>query len=101
MLSNVTNRHVISFSVSHQYFRIKSNKAYRSKLSDLLFVMPKEEPHLKDIRKLRMEKRTKRFSTQPSTIYWQVLGAGCYGGPTSLYLHTDHRRFSHDNSSKP
>ena len=95
MLSNATTRQVRSFSVSHLCFRSKSNKAHRSKLSDLLFVMPKEEPQLKDIRKLRMEKRTKRFSTQPSTIYWQVLGAGCYGGPTSLYLHTDHRRFVH------
>ena len=64
---------------------------------DLLFSvsMPKDDgPHLKDIKKIRMEKRAKRFNTQPTTIYWQVLGSGTYGGPTSLYLYTDHRRYS-------
>eukprot|EP00092_Neocalanus_flemingeri_P001499 GFUD01001600.1.p1 GENE.GFUD01001600.1~~GFUD01001600.1.p1 ORF type:complete len:865 (+),score=362.31 GFUD01001600.1:341-2935(+) len=55
--------------------------------------MPKEEAHLKDIRQMRMVKRTKRFSVQPTNIYWQVLGSGSYGGPTSLFLHTDHRRY--------
>ena len=42
---------------------------------------------------MRMEKRTKRFSVQPSKIFWQVLGSGNYGAPTSLLLHTDHRKY--------
>jgi len=63
------------------------------KANDLLAIMPKEEAHLGNIRKMRMEKRTKRFLVQPSTVYWQVVGSGTYGGPTSLLLNTDHRKY--------
>ena len=38
------------------------------KANDLLAIMPKEEAHLGNIRKMRMEKRTKRFLVQPSTV---------------------------------
>jgi len=87
-----TNRHFSSSSVLSKYVKNK-NKNINNRLHDLLSNMPKEEGHLKDIRKGRMEKRTKRFLTQPSNICWQVLGSGSYGGPTSLILHTDHRRY--------
>jgi len=72
---------------------LRNQKLNSEILRDLIYKMPKEEPHLRDIRKQRMEKRKKRITTQPATVYWQVLGSGAYGAPTSLYLHTDHRRY--------
>jgi len=75
-------------------FMQKNNKKKTNlKAHELLAIMPKEEAHLEDIRKMRMEKRTKRFLVQPNTVYWQVLGSGSYGGPTSLLLNTDHRKY--------
>lgn len=55
--------------------------------------MPKEELHLKELKEQRLQKRSKRSLTQPATINWQVLGSGARGGPRSLLLHTDHRRY--------
>ena len=50
-----------------------SNKDISSRLHDLLSNMPnQEEVQLKDVRKVRMEKRTKRFLVQPTNISWQV-----------------------------
>ena len=50
-----------------------SNKDISSRLHDLLSNMPnQEEAKLKDVRKVRMEKRTKRFLVQPTNISWQV-----------------------------
>lgn len=83
-------RYLSSSCVLAKYVK---NKNINTRLTDLLNKMPKEEAHLKDIRQMRMVKRTKRFSVQPTNIYWQVLGSGSYGGPTSLFLHTDHRRY--------
>ena len=57
--------------------------------------MPKEEPHLRDLREKRVDKRSKRFLAQPANISWQVLGSGAPGAPRSLLLHTDHRRYLH------
>ena len=54
-------------------FMQKNNKKKTNlKAHELLAIMPKEEAHLEDIRKMRMEKRTKRFLVQPNTVYWQV-----------------------------
>eukprot|EP00090_Calanus_glacialis_P004185 TRINITY_DN13097_c0_g1_i2.p1 TRINITY_DN13097_c0_g1~~TRINITY_DN13097_c0_g1_i2.p1 ORF type:complete len:896 (-),score=340.30 TRINITY_DN13097_c0_g1_i2:90-2777(-) len=90
-LSNLASRRF--FSSSFVLSKNISSKNNNSRLHNLLANMPKEEVHLKDVRKMRMEKRTKRFLVQPANIYWQVLGSGSYGGPTSLYLYTDHRKY--------
>lgn len=62
-------------------------------LTDLLITMPKEEVHLADLKVKRMAKRSKRSLAQPARVHWQVLGSGARGGPKSLLLHTDHRRY--------
>jgi len=80
-----------SFSSCSAWYSKSDN--LNSRLYYLLSNMPKEEPHLEDIRKVRMEKRTKRFLVQPSHIHWQVLGNGSYGAPASLLLHTEHRKY--------
>ncbi|XP_023340215.1 ribonuclease Z, mitochondrial [Eurytemora carolleeae] len=51
--------------------------------------MPKEEKHLKALRLLKKEKKNRRILDQPHKIYWQVMGAGGPGAPTSLFLFTD------------
>jgi hypothetical protein len=63
-------RHFSSSSVLGKNIR---NNNINTSVHDLLSNMPKEEVHLKDIRKMRMEKRTKRFLVQPTNIYRQVL----------------------------
>jgi ribonuclease Z len=62
-------------------------------LDSLLFEMPKEEPHLRELKQKRMVKRSKRALTQPASIAWQVVGTGARGAARSLLLHTDHRRY--------
>ena len=74
--------------------RTASEKATAKRIQELLSKMPKEEPHLRLLQQQRLEKRGKRaHKTQPSVIYWQVLGSGCKGGPPSLILYTDQRRY--------
>ena len=43
-----------------------------SRLDHLLANMPKEEPHLKELKEKRMAKRSARALTQPANITWQV-----------------------------
>jgi hypothetical protein len=69
-LSNLASRRF--FSSSFVLSKNISSKNNNSRLHNLLANMPKEEVHLKDVRKMRMEKRTKRFLVQPANIYWQV-----------------------------
>ena len=69
-LSNFASRRF--FSSSFVLSKNISSKNNNSRLHNLLVNMPKEEAHLKDVRKRRMEKRTKRFLVQPANIYWQV-----------------------------
>jgi len=78
----------LRYSTSVKYFKWKS-----SRLDHLLANMPKEEPHLKDLKEKRMAKRSARALSQPANITWQVLGSGAVGAPRSLILHTDHRRY--------
>ena len=60
-----------------------SNKDISARLHDLLSNMPnQEEVQLKDVRKLRMEKRTKRFPVQPTNISWQVIQRDEYSKTT-------------------
>ena len=78
---NNSKRFFSSSSCIREKYRKKDNKVFMQKIDkkntnlkahELLAIMPKEEPHLDDIRKMRMEKRTKRFLVQPNTVYWQV-----------------------------
>ena len=49
-----------------------------SRLDHLLANMPKEEPHLKELKEKRMAKRSARALSQPANITWQVCGNfGC------------------------
>lgn len=58
-----------------------------------LYRMPKEELHLYPLREVRAKKR-KAFGTgPPANVYFQVIGNGCAGGATSLFLFTDHHRY--------
>ena len=43
-----------------------------SRLDHLLANMPKEEPHLKELKEKRMAKRSARALSQPANITWQV-----------------------------
>ena len=70
-LSNLLSRRFLSSSCVLS--KNISNKDISSRLHDLLSNMPnQEEVQLKDVRKVRMEKRTKRFLVQPTNISWQV-----------------------------
>ena len=70
-LSNLLSRRFLSSSCVLS--KNISNKDISSRLHDLLSNMPnQEEVELKDVRKVRMEKRTKRFLVQPTNISWQV-----------------------------
>ena len=71
-LSNLLSRRFLSSSCVLS--KNISNKDISSRLHDLLSNMPnQEEVQLKDVRKVRMEKRTKRFLVQPTNISWQVI----------------------------
>ena len=70
-LSNLLSRRFLSSSCVLS--RNISNKDISSRLHNLLSNMPnQEEVQLKDVSKMRMKKRTKRFLVQPTNIYWQV-----------------------------
>ena len=51
---------------------LSNNKKNYLRLREPLINMPKEEAHLRDIKKMRMEKRSKRFLVQPNSVNWQV-----------------------------
>jgi len=72
---------------------LKSRKANAQQINNLLFSMPKEEKHLGQLKEQRMEKRYRRPPGQLCQINWQVIGSGCEGGPSTLVLYTDHRRY--------
>ena len=57
----------IPYSTSSRLLKWKS-----SRLDHLLANMPKEEPHLKELKEKRMAKRSARALTQPANITWQV-----------------------------
>jgi len=45
------------------------------------------------LKEQRMWKRSKRQKGELAQVYWQVIGSGSKGGPSSLILYTDHRRY--------
>ena len=51
---------------------LSNNKKNNLRLQEPLINMPKEEAHLRDIKKMRIEKRSKRFLVQPNSVNWQV-----------------------------
>ena len=67
----------LRYSTSVKYFKWKS-----SRLDHLLANMPKEEPHLKDLKEKRMAKRSARALSQPANITWQVGG----NSPNRIYF---------------
>ena len=67
LLSNSSSRGVIAYSTTARLFKWKS-----SRLDHLLANMPKEEPHLKELKEKRMAKRSARAVSQPANITWQV-----------------------------
>ena len=57
----------LPYSTTARLFKWKS-----SRLDHLLANMPKEEPHLKELKEKRMAKRNARALSQPANITWQV-----------------------------
>ena len=69
-LHSLVNRRL--FGTSIVLNKSKKSKKNKPGLLELLASMPKEEATLEVIRKMRVEKRTKRSLVQPSVVYWQV-----------------------------
>jgi len=69
------------------------------RLYDLLDDMDKDEVNLSNALSVRVEKRPKTrsnnvYAQKPSsTIFWQVLGNGTYGGSSSLLLQTNFKKY--------
>ena len=66
-----------------------------TKVLDKLLNMPKEEPHLKDLRQQRRAKRQKNKNVllaSPNVLF-QIIGNGAASGSRALLLYSDHNRY--------
>ena len=92
-ISNLLSKRLLSNSSSSVLSKNVKNKKIKTSLKDQLDNVTKEEDRLAVIKKLRVNRIGKRLLWQPRRIYWEVVGSGGYGGPSSLLLCTEHAKY--------